>query len=404
MRVSTSTSDESNKPALSAEFSSERPELSVVMPCLNEGETLAQCIQQIQVALQEGHIIGEVVVADNGSSDNSVEIADTLGARVVHVPEKGYGNALRGGIEAARGKYIIMGDADSSYDFGHIPRFLERLRDGYDLVMGNRFAGGIRPGAMPHLHRYLGNPVLTGVGRLLFGSKCGDFHCGLRAFSRHAYDRLGLRSAGMEFASEMVVKAALKDFRVTEVPTTLSPDGRSRPAHLRSWRDGWRHLRFMLLHSPHWLFLYPGVALIVLGLMAAVGGIPWPGTSAELRHDLVAQLCALGAVLLGLQAVAGAILAEAVLCSRGIIPPRRRLRRVASRLTFDTGLVLGLGLFLVGIGALVYSLGPRSPLHPGTPPAWWLVMGVSLSVAGLDMALTGCLLSLIHLGGHEVKR
>src|ERR1051325_447175 len=238
----------------------ERLEVSVVMPCLNEAETLQVCIEKAQASLRELGVAGEVIVADNGSTDGSQEIAERLGARVIPVAAKGYGNALMGGILAARGTYVIMGDADDSYDFANLRPFLDKLRQGCDLVMGNRFQGGIKPGAMPPLHKYLGNPILTGIGRLLFHSPCGDFHCGLRGFDKEAVGGMELRTTGMEFASEMVVKATLHGMRITEVPTTLSPDGRSRPPHLRSWRDGWRHLRFLLLYSPRWLFLYPGAA------------------------------------------------------------------------------------------------------------------------------------------------
>src|ERR1051326_9078758 len=244
-------------------------ELSVVMPCLNEAETLPTCIRKAKKALHQLGIRGEIIIADNGSSDGSPEIAASLDARVIHVAEKGYGSALMGGIKAARGKYIIMGDADDSYDFTNLRPFVEKLRAGYDLVMGNRFKGGIAPNAMPPLHRYLGNPVLTGIGRIFFRSPCGDFHCGLRGFNRAAIQRLDLRTRGMEFASETVVKASLHGLRITEVPTTLSVDGRNRPPHLRSWRDGWRHLRFLLLYSPRWLFLYPGLLLMIVGAVAS---------------------------------------------------------------------------------------------------------------------------------------
>ena len=231
-------------------------ELTVVMPCLDEAETLEVCIRKALASMQESGIVGEVLIADNGSTDGSQDIARRNGARVVDVPIRGYGAALQGGIAAARGEFVIMGDADDSYDFRNLAPFVEKLREGYDLVMGNRFLGGIAPGAMPPLHRYLGNPVLTGIGRLLFRSPSGDFHCGLRGFRRESVLSLGLQTTGMEFASEMVVKATLMKLRIVEVPTTLSPDGRTRAPHLRSWRDGWRHLRFLLLFSPRWLFLY----------------------------------------------------------------------------------------------------------------------------------------------------
>src|ERR1017187_9439324 len=245
-------------------------EVTVLMPCLDEAETVATCVDKAVAFLVDHDIDGEVVVADNGSTDGSQQAAEAAGARVVSIPERGYGSALLGGIRAARGKYVIMGDADDSYDFTALMPFLDRLRAGADLVMGNRFQGGIAPGAMPALHRYLGNPVLSFTGRLFFRSKIGDFHCGLRGFRRDSVLALGLQASGMEFASEMVVKATLAGQRVEEVPTTLSPDGRSRPPHLRSWRDGWRHLRFLLLFSPRWLFLIPGAALFALGLVIGV--------------------------------------------------------------------------------------------------------------------------------------
>ena len=263
-------------------------ELTVVMPCLNEAETIDVCIQKALTAMESHRLSGEVVIADNGSTDGSQAIARRLGARVVHVERKGYGSALMGGIAAARGRYVIMGDADDSYDFTAIMPFVEQLRAGNHLVMGNRFKGGIKPGAMKALHRYLGNPVLTGIGRLFFRSRCGDFHCGLRGFDRGAIVDLDLRTTGMEFASEMVVKATLQKLRISEVPTTLSPDGRSRPPHLRSWRDGWRHLRFLLLYSPRWLFFLPGIALLLCGLLTGVWLLPgaarlvaWVWTSAR---------------------------------------------------------------------------------------------------------------------------
>ena len=242
-----------------------KPELSVVMPCLNEAETLAICIQKAQRFFKENGVEGEVVIADNGSDDGSQQIAVDNGARVIPVAEKGYGNALKGGIAAAEGTYVIMGDADDSYDFLNLTPYLEKLREGYDLVMGNRFKGGIKKGAMPFLHRYLGNPVLSFIGRLFFKSKIGDFHCGLRGFSKEAFYEMELKTSGMEFASEMIVKASLADMKIAEVPTVLSPDGRTRPPHLNTWRDGWRHLRFLLLYSPKWLFLIPSVLLMLFG-------------------------------------------------------------------------------------------------------------------------------------------
>ena len=249
-------------------------ELTILMPCLNEAETIATCIQKALRFLHHSGIRGEVLIADNGSTDGSREIAAELGARVVRVAERGYGAALKAGIQAAHGRYVIMGDADDSYDFSNLSPFVTKLREGAELVMGNRFKGGIAPGAMPGLHKYLGNPVLSGIGRLFFNAPVGDFHCGLRGFDRRAIATLGLESSGMEFASEMVVKATLRQKAIVEVPTTLSPDGRSRPPHLRSWRDGWRHLKFLMLFCPKWLFFYPGVALLAAGVASLLWLVP----------------------------------------------------------------------------------------------------------------------------------
>src|SRR5216683_5320693 len=242
-------------------------ELSVVMPCLNESATVGTCVKKALGAMARHGIHGEVIVADNGSTDGSPRIAAEQGARVVPIETRGYGSALRGGIAAARGRFVLMGDADDSYDFTQLNAYVGKLREGYDLVMGNRFQGGILPGAMPPLHRYLGNPVLTGIGRLFFKSPVGDFHCGLRGFRKEAIEGLRLRTLGMEYAGEMIVKASAFGLRITEIPTTLSPDRRDHAPHLRTWRDGWRHLRFLLLYSPRWLFLYPGIALFALGII-----------------------------------------------------------------------------------------------------------------------------------------
>jgi glycosyltransferase involved in cell wall biosynthesis len=333
------------------------PEVSIVMPCLNEAETLATCIAKAQHCLEELGCAGEIIIADNGSTDGSQEIAAALGARVVNVAEKGYGNALMGGIAAARGCYVIMGDADDSYDFEHLEPFIGKLRDGYELVMGNRFKGGIKPGAMPPLHRYLGNPVLTAIGQLFFRSPCGDFHCGLRGFNKAAITRLDLRTTGMEFASEMVVKATLRGLRITEVPTTLSPDGRSRPPHLRSWRDGWRHLRFLLLYSPRWLFLYPGLLLMLSGLGVSLWLLPGPQTIGQVTLDVHTLMFAAMALDIGFQAVAFAVLAKVFAISEGLLPEDPRLNRLFDWVTLETGLASGAGLLLVGLALTVYALG-----------------------------------------------
>jgi glycosyltransferase involved in cell wall biosynthesis len=295
-------------------------ELTIVMPCLNEAETLAVCVDKALKSLRENGIDGEVVIADNGSTDGSQEIAITHGARLVPVPVRGYGAALNAGILAARGKYVLMGDADDSYEFGHVPRFLAELRKGADLVMGNRFRGGIGPKAMPPLHKYLGNPVLSAMGRILFSVPVGDFHCGMRAFSKDAYERLQLRTTGMEFASEMVVKSSLMGQKIVEVPTTLQKDGRSRPPHLKTWRDGWRHFRFLLMYSPRWLFLFPGVLLMIvgLGLMAWLLPAERPMGHVNLGVDTLAYAAA--AVLLGFQLVFFGVAAKVFAITEGLLP------------------------------------------------------------------------------------
>src|SRR5437870_4406436 len=303
-------------------------ELTILMPCLNEAETLATCIRKAQTWLDENGVNGEVLIADNGSTDGSQAIAAEIGARVVHVSAKGYGSALLGGITAARGKYVIMGDADDSYDFTNLGPFLAKLRDGYELVMGNRFKGGIRPGAMKALHKYLGNPVLSGAARIMFREKkIGDFHCGLRGFSRDAALRMDLRTTGMEFASEMVVKASLQKMRIAEVPTTLSPDGRSRPPHLRSWRDRWRHLRFLLLYSPRWLFLYPGALLMLLGFATGLWLLPGLRVVGPLSFDVHTLLYAAAAVCIGFQSILFSVFTKIFAISEGLLPADPKLEK-----------------------------------------------------------------------------
>jgi glycosyltransferase involved in cell wall biosynthesis len=341
------------------------PELSVVLPCLNEAETLQTCIDQILRTFREHHIQGEIIVADNGSTDGSPEIAQRCGASAIHVPERGYGAALMGGIAAARGKYILIGDADASYDFSHIPRFLEPLRTGHQLVMGNRFEGGVQPGAMPALHRYFGNPFLTELGRMFFRAPCGDFHCGLRAFSREAYDKLGLRTTGMEFASEMVVKATILKMRIAEVPTTLAPDGRSRAPHLRTWRDGWRHLRFLLLYSPRWLFLYPGLVLVVLGLAAGCWLLPGPRLVGHIVFDSNSLMFAAIAVILGCQSIAFATFTKIFAISEGLLPADARLEVVFRYITLEVGLAIGVLLLMLGLAGSFYAVGTWREQHFG---------------------------------------
>ncbi|MBD3393763.1 MAG: glycosyltransferase [Chitinivibrionales bacterium] len=362
-------------------------EVSVVMPCLNEAETVGACVKNAVRALDHAGLDGEVVVADNGSSDGSRRIAANAGARIVEVRAKGYGAALMGGIEAARGTFVIMGDADASYDFGQITEFLQKLRDGYDLVMGNRFRGGIQRGAMPFLHRYFGNPMLTFLGRFLFRSRqCGDFHCGLRAFRRDAVQRLNLRTTGMEFATEMVVKSSLHGLRITEIPTTLSPDGRTHPPHLHTWRDGWRHLRFMLLYSPTWLFLVPGVALILAG--SILGG--WLLTGRQVfggvAFDVHTLLYCGVAVIVGFQAVVFHLFSKVFAINEGLLPEDHATSRLSRIFNLEIGLLLGCLFFAGGIGATVYAvrfwgsrsfgrLDPREVMRLVIPAAVLIMLG-----------------------------
>jgi glycosyltransferase involved in cell wall biosynthesis len=331
-------------------------ELTILMPCLDEAQTVATCVRKAVSFLTSRGVSGEVVVADNGSSDGSQLLAVEAGARVVDVAERGYGRALLGGIHAARGRYIIMGDADDSYDFTSLMPFLERLRAGTDLVMGNRFRGGIAPGAMPHLHRYVGNPVLSFIGRLFFGNKIGDFHCGLRGFRRDSVLALGLQAAGMEFASEIVVKATLAGQRIEEVPTTLSQDGRSRAPHLRSWRDGWRHLRFLLLFSPRWLFFYPGLAMLLLGLGIGAAIIPGPVAIAGVKFDVDTLVCAAALVITGVQAILFAIFTSVYASSEGFLPESPAIRHVKRIWSLERGLLVGAALAFAGIAGLAASV------------------------------------------------
>jgi hypothetical protein len=378
----------------------ESVELSVVMPCLNEAETLETCILKIQKAFQEARVFGEIIVADNGSTDGSAEIASRLGAKVVNVREPGYGNALMGGIAAAAGKYIVMGDADDSYDFGHIPRFLLQLRAGADLVMGNRFQGGIQPKAMPALHKYLGNPVLTKIGRLFFGGTCGDFYCGLRGFTKEAYRRMDLRTTGMEFATEMVVKSTLLRMKVTEVPTTLSPDGRSRAPHLRTWRDGWRTIRFFLLYSPRWLFLYPGIALMLVGGLLGLWLLPAPRMVSGVTFDVHTILYTAVFVLLGFQAVAFAVFTKLFAISEGLLPPDPTFYKLFHYITLEVGLLVGTVLILAGLGTSIYAVTIWQAHHFGyldyshtmrmiIPAALFLTLGVQTVFASFFVSVLG---------------
>ena len=329
-------------------------ELTILMPCLNEAETLESCIRKAQAFLQESGIHGEIVVADNGSTDGSQEIAQRCGARLVNVEQRGYGAALIGGCDAAQSEYVIMGDADDSYDFLRLMPFVEKLREGYDLVMGNRFAGGIQKGAMPPLHRYLGNPVLSFLGRLFYPSIIKDFHCGLRGYRTQAIRELDLQTTGMEYASEMVVQATLHHLKMTEVPTTLSPDGRTRAPHLRSWRDGWRHLKFLLIHSPNWLFLYPGIALAGIGLALMILLSFGPLTIENITFDIHTQLYSGIMTIVGVQVILFSVFTKTYAAKTGFIPVSKP-NKVIENFTTNKGVLIGLILLILGIAATIVA-------------------------------------------------
>ena len=379
-------------------------ELTILMPCLNEAETVAICVRKAMEFLRRANIDGEVLVADNGSSDGSQTVAAAAGARVVRVAQPGYGSALNGGIRAAHGRFVIMGDADDSYDFGRLEPFVDRLRRGDALVMGNRFAGGIERGAMPSLHRYLGNPVLSFLGRLFFRARIGDFHCGLRGFDRATMLSLGLTSPGMEFASEMIVKATLARLAVSEVPTTLSPDGRSRPPHLRSWRDGWRHLRFLLLMSPRWLLLYPGAGLLALGLAFQGLILHGPLVIDGVGFGIHTMLYASGITILGLQLIVFSVLARAIGCANGVLPMTPWFRRFLVSFSLERGIAAGLAIGVVGLALGVHSvrlwagtglaaIDPASMMRIAIP-------SVTMMLAGAEILFASFVLSFIEARGN----
>jgi glycosyltransferase involved in cell wall biosynthesis len=332
-------------------------ELSVVMPCLNEAETIETCIRKAFSWMQTNQVIGEVVIGDNGSTDGSQQMATNLGARVIDVPRKGYGSALMGAIEASKGKYVVMADSDDSYDFSNLSPFINELRAGKDLVMGNRFMGGIAPGAMPFLHRYLGNPVLSFIGRLFFNCPVSDFHCGLRGFRQDIVTLLDLKTTGMEFASEMVVKATIFKLNIAEVPTTLSKDGRSRPPHLRTWRDGWRHLRFLLIYSPRWLFLYPGIFLMLLGIIMSIFIVRGPVEMLpHVVFDTNTLLYAGAFIIVGYQAVSFGVFTRTYAVQAGFLPQNNSLAKASDFVSMELGLVIGLIILFAGVGGTLYSL------------------------------------------------
>ena len=360
------------------------------MPCLDEAETVATCVEQARRFLEVHGISGEVLVADNGSTDGSQSLAERAGARVVPVADKGYGAALMGGIVAARGCFVAMADADDSYDFLGLSPFVERLRGGDDLVMGNRFLGGIADGAMPPLHRYLGNPVLTGIGRMFFKAPVRDFHCGLRAFRRDAILALDLRTTGMEFASEMVVRSVLAGLRVSEVPTTLKRDGRSRAPHLRSWRDGWRHLRFLLLYSPRYLFLVPGLLMTALGLGVVAWLLPGPRVVGGVGFDVHTMLFAAAAVLLGAQSVLFAVFTKTFATQEGLVPADPRVERLYRYVTLETGLLVSLVVLVAGVALAALSLSS------------WAERGYGAMDVGRTMRLVIPAMLLMVLGAQGV--
>ncbi len=375
-------------------------ELAVVMPCLNEAETLATCIRKAKHAFAVNGIAGEVVVADNGSTDGSQQIAIENGARLVRVPVRGYGAALMAGIKAADAPFIVMADADDSYDFSHIPRFLEKLNGGADLVMGNRFKGGVKPGAMPFLHKYLGNPVLSLIGQILFGAPIKDFHCGMRGFTKDAFERMNLRTTGMEFASEMVVKGTVLDMNIVEVPTTLSPDGRSRSPHLRTWRDGWRHLRFLLMYSPRWLFLYPGLLLTIFGGVASAWLLPRERSIGSIHLDVDTLLYTLACLLIGFHAVVFSVSAKVFAIAEGLLPEDPKFSRWFRYITLETGMLAGLFFFLLGLGGTIYALvlwkhlgfgplSPRSMLRLTMPSAVALMLSAEIFFSSFFLSMLG---------------
>jgi hypothetical protein len=372
------------------------------MPCLNEAETVGLCVQKALGYLARSGLDGEVLLADNGSTDGSAAIARGLGARVVNIVDTGYGAALKGGIAAARGRFIIMGDADGSYDFSQLDNFVARLREGYDLVVGNRFRGGIEAGAMPALHRWLGNPVLSFIGGVFFKTRIRDFHCGLRGFNTDAVRRLDLKAPGMEFASEMIVRGVHAGLRITEVPTTLTRDGRSRSSHLRTWRDGWRHLRFLLMFSPRWLFLYPGIALLVLGLLLSIVLLPGPVyVTPHIGLDMHTFIVSAFTTLIGVQCISFAIVVSRYAAARGLIPQSKTVDRVLSPLTLERTLLAACAIGLLGLSGLVWCILQWASEGFGPLQYGSLVKVLTISITAvalsLQLAFTAFLSAIIEI-------
>lgn len=375
-------------------------ELTILMPCLNEARTLASCIAKAHLFLRTNGVHGEVLVADNGSSDDSIEIGRSNGARVINVREKGYGSALLAGIASARGRYVVMGDADDSYDFSALDPFLVKLRAGADLVIGNRYSGGIASGAMPVLHRYLGNPVLSFIGRLLFATPIRDFHCGLRAFRRDAIVALTLREHGMEFASEMVVKASLARLQIEEVPTMLAKDGRDRAPHLRTWRDGWRHLRFLLMLSPRWALLYPGLLMLAVGWAMQALLLPGPLFISGVGLDIHTMLFSAGIGLVGGQLCLLALLARCAAIEMGLLPRTGLANWFLSSFRLEPWLAFAALLIAISFGCAVYATNLwKEAAFAAVDPSQLMrpaILSVSLGVSGFEMVVGAIFMSLIQ--------
>lgn len=375
----------------------ENIDVSVVIPCLNEANSIAFCIDKALAAFKAANINGEVVIGDNGSTDGSIEIAQRHGARVAHASLKGYGHALRAGIEAARGKFIIMGDADDSYDFTELPRFVAKWREGYEVVMGNRFKGEIKPGAMPWHHKYIGNPVLSNTLRILFRTDIGDSHCGMRGFTKETYQRMDLRTTGMEFASEFVIKAAKLGAKMTEIPITLWPDKRGRPPHLRSFRDGWRHLRFMLLYAPNWLFLGPGGVLALAGVALIFWLLPGPRHVGGIEFDIHSMLFGMLFTLLGVQILAIGLFAKVFSYSERFDHHKHSLEGALNRVTFEQGLIAGATLALIGLvgdGWVFWQwaasgFGPLYQVRAVIFWSLWLFLGTQVVFSSFFLSMLG---------------
>jgi len=390
--------------------SAEQVDISAVIPCLNEAQSLAICIQKAMSSFRCMGLTGEVVIADNGSTDGSIEIAESQGARVVHVAEKGYGNALRQGIEAARGEFIIMGDADDSYDFSDAPRFVAELRKGYDLVVGNRLSGEIKAGAMPWHHRYIGTPVMSGILNLFFRAGVGDVNCGMRAFRKEFFLSLGLRTTGMEFASEFAIKAARANAKVTEIPITLWPDKRGRPPHLRSFRDGWRHLRFMLLYAPNWLFLAPGGLLAFLGIALIVWLLPGPRLLGRTVIDVHTMLFGMVFTLTGTQIVAIGLFAKVFSYAERLAPKQRSLERWLRRVKLEQGLLLGAVLTLFGGAGMAWvawrwaasGFGPLNEMRAAIFFCLWFLLGIQTIFSSFFLSMLGISRGT-YIGDYDLK-